>query len=190
MVNSVCLTRNTLLSFEKVSPAQENTFTISILTIYVSLVDSQSRGHHNKIPLSFQLELLTTDLYRIDLGGSGDKIAASYNWRIMGTKLSFEHRQGDKIVSRRQSVTSASADCTQRTLLSSVTLNCTSATLHCREPGHNVLSYFALAHLLPLSADKPPQMLNILWQKSSPFPQRAHVLLYLVSLITFCHTLY
>ena len=138
------------------SPAQENTFTISILTIYVSLVDSQSRGHHNKIPLSFQLELLTTDLI------SGDKIAASYNWRIMGTKLSFEHRQGDKIVSRRQSVTSASADCTQRTLLSSVTLNCTSATLHCREPGHNVLSYFALAHLLPLSADKPPQMLNIL----------------------------
>ena len=62
----------------------------------------------------------------------------------MGTKLSFEHRQGDKIVSRRQSVTSASADCTQRTLLSSVTLNCTSATLHCREPGHNVLSYVVL----------------------------------------------
>ena len=93
MVNSVCLTRNTLLSFEKVSPAQENTFTISILTIYVSLLDSQSRGHHNKIPLSFQLELLITDLYRIDRGGSWDKIAASYNWRIMGTKLSFEQRQ-------------------------------------------------------------------------------------------------
>ena len=189
MVNSVCLTRNTLLSFEKVSPAQENTFTISILTIYVSLLDSQSRGHHNKIPLGFQLELVITYI-ELTEEAVGTKLQLLIIGALWGQNCLSSTGRGTKLslADNLWPLPRPTAHSVLSSPLSHSIVHLLPFTAESLDTMYFPMLSFA--HLLPLSADKPPQMLNILWQKSSPFPQRAHVLLYLVSLITFCHTLY